>query len=88
MSSQMDLDYGYSPQGDLGYSHRAAISFRFGGGKAEALYLEGMKKLRSEDYAGAVLLFDKALTLKPDDARAAHRLKEASDKLKSTLNKD
>ena len=85
LSSRVDLDYSYSPFGDLGDAHRAALSFRFGGGKAQALYEEGLRKLRQEDYDDAVLLFDKALTLDPSHAPAARQLKEAAEKLKSSI---
>jgi hypothetical protein len=85
LSANAWIDYGFLPQGDLGGSHRLSLSLRFGGGKAEALFQEGIRKMRQGDFAGAVLLFDKVLALDPNHPSAARLLKEAAGRMKNTL---
>lgn len=88
LNDRLILDYSFSPFSDLGDSHRMALSFKFGGGRAEALYQEGLVKMRQELYSEAILLFDKALTIQPDLYPAARHLKEAAKKLKARITKD
>lgn len=84
LSRQLLLDYSFVPMNDFEDAHRVALSYRFGGGKAQALYEDGLRRLAQEDYSEAVLLFDKALTLDPGHTPSARKLKEAAEKLKTS----
>lgn len=78
----IEMDYAFA-SGKKGFEsvHRAGILFRFGG-KAEALYQEGVRLLQAGSYAEALLKFKKALDVDPRHRRAVARMREAARALR------
>lgn len=57
----LSFDYAFAPLGDLGNTHHVGIAWRFGNPGVEVYYEKGMDDLRQEDYARAVVNFNRAL---------------------------
>jgi tetratricopeptide (TPR) repeat protein len=74
------LDYAFAPLGDLGNTHHVGIAWRVGN-PAEAYYEKGMDYFRQEDYARAVVYFNRALAADPRHAKALLKLREANQHL-------
>jgi len=85
---QARLDYAFRPYGALGEAHRAGLSFRFGFGLLERYYSEGLEQMRRENYAEAILLFDKALAINPQDRRVLRKARAALEALKAQERPD
>lgn len=78
---ELTLDYAFAPMGDLGNTHHVGLVWHFGR-PAEAAYEKGMEYFRQEDYARAVVNFNRALAADPHHAKALLRLREANQRLK------
>jgi hypothetical protein len=73
---RFQVDYAFSVMGDLGQTHHAAVTLRFGG-PAETSYRAGLELMRAEKYPEAVLKFNEALQRDPNYPEAGLRLKQA-----------
>jgi tetratricopeptide (TPR) repeat protein len=79
----IQVDYAFTPFGDLGDVHRMGVSLRFGRSLLERYYEQGLYQMRLGNYAEAVLLFDKALAINPKDQRVLSKALEAGQALHS-----
>lgn len=70
------VDYAFAPMGELGQTHHIGMRLLFGG-PAEEAYREGLRLLRLEKPAEAILKFNEALQLDSRHPRAARRLRQA-----------
>jgi hypothetical protein len=71
------LDYAFSPLGEaFGQSHRAGLSFRFGGA-GERAYEEGLQAAQRGHHAEAILKFKAALDADPAHKAAVRALRES-----------
>ncbi|MBL8023986.1 MAG: hypothetical protein JNK54_06885 [Elusimicrobia bacterium] len=75
------LDYAFAPLGDLGNTHHVGLVWHFGK-PAEAFYEKGLGYLRQEDFARAVVNFNRALAADPHHSKALLKLREANQRLK------
>lgn len=85
------VDYALVPQGNLGYGHRASLSYSFGGGRAlanekKALITEARKQgqsaLLAKQYKKAINAFQKVLTFIPADSIASRGVLQATAELR------
>lgn len=79
-AGDLTLDYAFAPMGDLGNTNHVGIAWRFGN-QAEACFEKGMDYFRQEDYARAVISFNRALAADPHHPKALLKLREANQKL-------
>ena len=79
-AGDVTLDYAFAPMGDLGNTNHLGLTWRFGN-PAEAYYEKGLDYFRQEDYARAVVNFNRALSADPHHAKALLKLREANQKL-------
>jgi hypothetical protein len=77
------VDYAFAPgQGRFGDTHRAGLSWRFGG-QVEALYEDAVRLLQKGDTAEAVLKLKKVLDLSPRHRRALSLMREAAERMRN-----
>lgn len=82
----LQLDYAYAGFAAFGDTHHLGLTFRFGS-IAEKYYERGMKALRQEDYASAIVEFGRVITLDHQHRRALLRIREANKLFKVRLNR-
>jgi len=85
---QARLDYAFQPFDELGAFHRIGLSVRFGSAPLETHYQNGVRDMLRGNYAEAILEFDKALAINPEDRRVLRKAMEAADALKKQLGED
>ncbi len=73
----MDVDYSFVGDGDLGESHHIGLTYRFGR-LSEKHYALGLVSLQKKDYASAVVHFAQAISIDPKNRRALGKLREAN----------
>ena len=81
----VQVDYAFAALGDLGSTNHVSLTFRFGS-VAENYYEAGMRDMRQQDYAKAIVEFSKVLEQDPQHQRAIMRIKEANDKLQAQMS--
>lgn len=74
--NNLQVDYAFSPLGNLGETHHIGARLRFGG-PAEDAYQEGLRLMRLERYPESIVKFNSALNLNPKHPRAARRIRQA-----------
>jgi hypothetical protein len=79
--ADLRMDYAFAPLGDLGNTHHVGLVWHFGK-PAEKYYEKGMDYFRQEDFARAVVNFNRALAADPHHSKALLRLREANKRLK------
>jgi hypothetical protein len=81
----VQVDYAFAALGDLGATSHFSLTYRFGS-VAENYYEAGMRYMRQEDYAKAIVEFSKVLGEDPQHQRAIMRIKEANEKLQAQMS--
>lgn len=82
----VEVNYSFVGEGDLGETHQVGVTYRFGGW-SEKHYRQGMVSLQNKDYAQAVVHFARSISIDPKNRRAIENLREANLLLQSQSDK-
>ena len=71
-----EIDYAFAPMGELGLTHHVTLILRFGG-KAEKTFRQGLRLMREDKPAEAILKFEDALRADHNHPEAGQWLRRA-----------
>lgn len=81
---QAEINYAFSPMGDLGLTHHVGMILRFGR-PDDRLVQAGIRLMRAGKPAQAILKFDEALRLNPSHPEAASWLRRAHRRIRNAV---
>ena len=84
---QARVDYAFAPMGDLGLTHHIGLTFRFGKAGQKA-FDEGVKLMRENEPAEAILKFEAALKEDPQHPEAGEWLIRAHRRIVKEVDQE